>query len=109
MLDNDLYFAAHILDPRVKFSLIREQYSNNTNDIIKRVKTYFKTQYLQSISPVTQIQPYHKRPYSIPIYEWNLLYCAQQLNASESQQSRQNDFDRYFDDPPVTSYEPVKD
>jgi hypothetical protein len=35
--NNDMYLAAHILDPWVKTTNIREQYREDANDIIKRV------------------------------------------------------------------------
>jgi hypothetical protein len=45
MISNDIYFAAHVLDPRVKFTLIREQYGDKAQEIINRVMAYFKQQY----------------------------------------------------------------
>ena len=48
MLDFNLVFAAYVLNPRYKFTLIKEQYSNQADEIIERIKTFFKEQYPHS-------------------------------------------------------------
>jgi hypothetical protein len=54
MLESDLIFAAHVLDPRIKLTMIKEQYGDQAGDIIDRIKSFFRTQY-PSTSP-TQAQ-----------------------------------------------------
>ena len=44
--DNIIYYAAHILDPRIKTILIREQYDKDTADeLISRIRTYLKKEF----------------------------------------------------------------
>ncbi|PMD51266.1 uncharacterized protein K444DRAFT_601551 [Hyaloscypha bicolor E] len=79
-LENDIYYAAHVLDPRIKLTLIKEQYGDQADEVIERVKAYFKRQYpAQSSTPASHIQQ-HK-----------------------------SDFERYFNDLVITSYEPCED
>ncbi|KAH9206527.1 hypothetical protein DL95DRAFT_247510, partial [Leptodontidium sp. 2 PMI_412] len=42
--NNDIYFAAHVLNPRVKLTNIREQYSD-IDAIILRIRKYLKKEY----------------------------------------------------------------
>jgi hypothetical protein len=43
--DNIIYHTAAVLDPRVKLTLIREQYGNGAPEIFKRIKDYLKREY----------------------------------------------------------------
>ncbi|KAN0081883.1 hypothetical protein V8E54_003181 [Elaphomyces granulatus] len=45
MEKNEIYFAAHMLDPRIKFRLIREQYGDGADAIIDDVKAWCKKHY----------------------------------------------------------------
>ena len=38
MFKCDLYFTAHVLNPRYKFSLLRAQYGEDAEDLILRIK-----------------------------------------------------------------------
>jgi hypothetical protein len=43
--DNILYYAAAILDPRIKSNLIREQCGTSADEIILRIREYLKQEY----------------------------------------------------------------
>jgi hypothetical protein len=43
--NNIIYYTAAVLDPCVKLTLIRKQYSNGAPEIIKRIKDYLKREY----------------------------------------------------------------
>jgi hypothetical protein len=43
--NNILYYAAAILDPRIKSNLIQEQCSTNADKIILRIQEYLKQEY----------------------------------------------------------------
>lgn len=45
--NNDMYLAAHVLDPRVKLVNIREQYGDDLDTIIIRIRRYLKKEYLK--------------------------------------------------------------
>ena len=50
--DNIIYFTAYVLDPRIKTTLIREQYSNAADELILRIRTYLKKEFSSS-APIT--------------------------------------------------------
>lgn len=45
--DNTIYFAATVLDPRIKLNLIKEQYPDTADDIILRNREYLKKELLR--------------------------------------------------------------
>jgi hypothetical protein len=48
-----MYYAAAVLDLRIKCNLIKEQYSNNATDVIKQIQEYFKKEYQKPLPPQT--------------------------------------------------------
>jgi hypothetical protein len=56
MLESDLIFAAHVLDPRIKLTMIKEQYGNQANNIIDCIKSFFQIQYLSTFPIQTQTE-----------------------------------------------------
>jgi hypothetical protein len=49
--DNITYHTAAVLDPRIKCTLIREQYGDGADDITKRIREYLKKEALKSDAP----------------------------------------------------------
>jgi hypothetical protein len=86
MLDFDLVFAAHVLDPRYKFTLIKEQYGDQADEIIERIKTFFKEQYPHSTAlPASQELPALDRPHGVLIHEWAMIERARRLATAGGQ------------------------
>ena len=117
MLDNDIYFAAHVLDPRIKFTLIREQYGDGADDIIERVKEYFRQQYPPPAN-IVENRPEAlelERPHRVLIHEQTLLQRSRKINqlnrdiSTTTHSPSKSDFDRYLEDPVITEYEPCED
>ena len=81
--ENEIYFAAHILDPRIKFALIQEQYGDGANAIIDDVKAWCKKRY----PPTTRrIEPQvnQEKPDRVSIHEWALLQRLREADAVRS-------------------------
>lgn len=102
-MESTLVFAAHVLDPRIKFTLIREQYGDGADEIIDRVKAFFKREYPRSI-PAPSQETVTERPPGMGIHHWQLLQRASRANRSRSDNltsQRMDDFDKFFHDDPV--------
>jgi hypothetical protein len=54
--DNIIYYIAAVLDPPIKCTLIREQYGEDADDIIKRIREYLKTEYQKKSPTLIDIQ-----------------------------------------------------
>lgn len=110
--ESTIIFAAHVLDPRFKFTLIREQYGDEADQIIERVKSFFKREYPRTSLPPVQEQP-TERPPGMAIHHWQMLQRANRLNRSTSSNltsQQMDDFDRYlYDDPISIASDPVQE
>ena len=49
--ENVMYFAASVLDPYIKCTLIKEQYSDEADEIIAKVRAYLKKEYQKQVAP----------------------------------------------------------
>jgi hypothetical protein len=88
--DNIMYFAAHVLDPQIKTTLIREQYNKDEADkLIDRIRTYLKNEF-GDYAPATTSQSTAKVPANVSIHHLNLLRRARQSNTINH-----NDINRY--------------
>jgi len=105
MEENEIYFAAHILDPIIKFALIQEQYGDGANAIIDDVKAWCKKRY----PPTTRrIEPQvnQEKPDKVSIHEWALLQRLREADAVAAPQIGFGDsWDRYFTEDRVRNYE----
>lgn len=90
-----MYYATIVLDPRIKTTLIWEQYSTDTNNYINRIRTYLKTEF-GAIPPLQTSQITLKLPLNASLYQIGLLQQARQSNASLA-----SDIDLYLDTPPI--------
>lgn len=101
MNDNIIYFAAHALDPRLKLSLIREQYGSLADDLEPRIKQYLKREYppTQRVNNIAATDA--DRPPSIPIHTWALIQRAESLTNEGVIRDELDDWDRYFTGKPV--------
>jgi hypothetical protein len=72
-----MYYAAYILDPRIKIILIREQYNKDTADeLISRIRTYLKKEFGDNSLAITS-QSTPKMPINASMYHLSLLKHAQ--------------------------------
>jgi hypothetical protein len=58
-----------------------------------------------SISSNTPLE----RPQGVPPHEWSLILRARTLNSAGNEPDNKDDFDRYFEDPCITIFEPTAD
>ena len=106
MFKCDLYFTAHVLNPRYKFSLLRAQYGEDVKDLILRIKTWFKDNYPYTATfVVAALLNQGERPSHIDQHKWLLLQRARELNAVPNQADLITDFDRYFNDLVVVDWD----
>jgi hypothetical protein len=102
-----MYYAAAVLDPRIKCNLIKEQYSNNATDVIRRIQEYLKKEYQKPLPPPTPSTDIELPP-SASVHQLGLL-----RRARKSIGSTLCDIDRYLDTPSldwdetdVSNYDP---
>lgn len=85
---------------------IRVQYGDQAEALIERIKIWFKEKYPQPANPViAALQAQQERPPHIDQHEWRLLQRARELNAPVNQADLVTDFDRYFNNPMVTTWD----
>ncbi|KAN0080532.1 hypothetical protein V8E54_003736 [Elaphomyces granulatus] len=112
MEKNEIYFTVHMLDPRIKFRLIREQYGDGVNAIIDDVKhtdvkAWCKKHYPPTTRPI-EPQVNQEKPDRVSIHEWALLQRVREADAVAAPQIEFGDsWDRYFTEDRVRSYECV--
>jgi len=105
MEKNEIYFAAHMLDPRIKFRLILEQYGDGADAIIDDVKAWCKKHYPPTTRPI-EPQVNQEKPDRVSIHEWALLQRVREADAVAAPQIEFGDsWDRYFTEERVRSYE----
>jgi hAT family C-terminal dimerisation region len=93
--ENIMYHVAAVLDPRIKCTLIKEQYGDGAKEIIQRIKDWLKSEYQQApTSAASSIEP--TLPSNANIHQVNLL-----LRARKSVASTLSDIDRYLDGEPL--------
>jgi len=95
--DNIMYYAAHVLDPRVKFNLIDEQ-CDDPMQVKKDVRDFFKREWLTGQPPKRSVPAGEiKAPKGASQHSLNLL-----RRAKVSSDSGVCDIDRYLDAPAIT-------
>jgi hypothetical protein len=104
--DNIMYYAAAVLDPRIKCNLIKEQYGDEATDIIKRIRDYLKKEYQKPLPPPSSTNT--KLPPITSVHQLGLLRRARKSNGSAI-----CDIDRYldtlsldWDEADVSNYDP---
>jgi hypothetical protein len=103
MEKNEIYFAVHMLDLRIKFRLIREQYGDGDDAIIGDVKAWCKKRYPPTTRP---IEPQVNQEKPDRVHEWALLQRVREADAIAAPQIEFEDsWDRYFTEDRVRSYE----
>jgi hypothetical protein len=90
-----MYYAAAVLDPRVKTTLIREQCGNDANDYINRIRTYLKNKFGAKPYPAP-LQNTLNIPANASLYHLGMLRRARQSNSFVL-----SDIDRFLDTPPI--------
>ena len=93
----DLYYVAMALDPWFKFTLIREQYGDDAEDIINRVRLYLKKEYLFHPSVQLLVHPdILISSASMGLHQFNLLRQAHPRSSEPI-----SDIDKYLDSRPI--------
>jgi hypothetical protein len=89
--ENMMYYAASILDPRIKCNLIKEQCGDGANNIIEKVRVYLKEEW-QKIESCPARSTDTQLPPSANLHQLGLLRRARKSNGSTA-----SDIDRYLD------------
>jgi hypothetical protein len=93
--ENIIYHAAAVLDPRIKLTLIREQYGDQADDIIDRVQKYLMEEW-QKQSPVAPPTEELKLPPGSDLHHLGLL-----RRARKSSNWGTCDIERYLNTDPI--------
>ena len=88
-----MYFAAAVLDPRIKCNLIKEQYPDTADEIIERIRVYLKKEFAAPASSTT-IQAELVVPLNTSLHQLGLLRRAHKPSSLAA-----SDIDRYLDTP----------
>jgi hAT family C-terminal dimerisation region len=92
MKDNDIYYIASVLDPRVKTRVI-QKYVPNPDEVIERIQKFLKATY--RVEP--ELPPQRNEASTHKSLEYEFL----EEYESTWDDSTENDIDRYFNTPPV--------
>ena len=92
MKDNDIYYIASVLDPRVKTRVI-QKYVSNTDEVIERIQKFLKATYRVEL----ELPPQRNEASTHKSLEYEFL----EEYESTWDDSTENDIDRYFNTPPV--------
>ena len=106
--DIDMIFASQALDPRFKFTLIRQQYGDEADAIISRVKNYCRQTWpLDAANSSSSNQASNQPPPPPPpppplqslqsIHTIAALQRAQELNLAQEQAATMDEWDRWFE------------
>ena len=76
-----MYFVASVLDPCIKCILIKEQYSDEADEIIAKVQAYLKKEYQKQVVPQSESESIELPP-DINVYAIGLLCRVRKSNAS---------------------------
>jgi hypothetical protein len=90
--DNIMYYAAAILDPRIKTRLIKEQYAEGAAKIMEDIQKYLKKEFQKSSPEARSRSSDIQFPKGVHHHQLNLL-----LRARNTRTSTGNDIDRYLD------------
>lgn len=90
-----MYYTAAVLDPRIKTTLIEEQYREEAAGIIKHIKDYLKHEH-RTPAPLSIAITDIELPYSASIYQLGLLRRARRTEGLTA-----SDIDRYLDEPTI--------
>ena len=101
----DLYFAAHVLDPRLKTTMLRVQYADQADEYIDRIKIFFKENYSSGAVARAEPEPAPQRPPNVSIHTWNILQQARAINEEQQGVAIEDDFERYLTSPCVTHFD----
>jgi hypothetical protein len=93
--ENIMYHAAAVLDPRIKFTLIREQYRDKADEIVGRVRKYLKEEW-EKQSPMVPQSEEIKLPPGSDLHHLGLL-----RRARKSSNWTTCDIDRYLNTEPI--------
>jgi hypothetical protein len=88
-----VYFAAAVLDPQIKCNLIKEQYPDTANKIIKRIRVYLKKEFA-ALALSTTIRAKLVVPSNTSLHQLGLLRRARKPSSLAA-----SDIDRYLDTP----------
>jgi hypothetical protein len=94
---SDIYLAAHVFDPRIKTTNIKEQYGDKSNVIIKRIREYLKKEYLKPGASLAIPRPEAPFPKRANIHAIGLLRRAYRNREA----LLASDIDRYLDSEPI--------
>ncbi|KAH6703993.1 hypothetical protein BKA61DRAFT_739848 [Leptodontidium sp. MPI-SDFR-AT-0119] len=95
--NNDMYFAAYVLDPRVKLTNIREQFGDDTDAIILRIQKYLKKEYLKPGVVNVEVRPQPPLPPGANVHAIGLLQRAHRNRDAPTAYN----IDKYLDSDPV--------
>ena len=102
---NLIIFAAHALNPRYKFSLIREQLPDQADEIERDVIAWLKKRYPPTAQEAANYEEPVKPP-GISLSAWNMGQRANRLRRLRQQEADiTNDWDKHFS--AETVYDPV--
>lgn len=100
-----MVFAAHVLDPRCKFTLIKEQYGDQADEYITRIKDYLRCNWLATTpSPSNEPSSSFAIRQVTSIQDISMWERARRLNM-EAQEVNQDEWDRYFNAPCETNFD----